>query len=43
MVRTRYFQGFPPYGSGHGVMIGPSRAIQLAKLAFERWWLWRWF
>jgi hypothetical protein len=43
MLRTRYLKGFPPYGSGAGVMYGPSRAIHLAKLAFETWWLWRWF
>jgi hypothetical protein len=43
MLRTRYFKGFPPYGSGSGMMYGPSRAIHMSKLAFEKWWLWRWF
>ena len=43
MLRTRYFKGFPPYGSGYGVMYGPNVPIHLAKLAFEKWWLWRWF
>ena len=35
MLRTRYPKGFPPYGSGSGVMYGPSRSIHLAKLAFR--------
>jgi hypothetical protein len=43
MLRTRYPKGFPPYGSGAGKMYGPSPVIHAAKLAFERWWLWRWF
>lgn len=43
MLRTRYPKGFPPYGTGVGRMYGPNRSLHLAKLAFERWWLWRWF
>jgi hypothetical protein len=42
-LRTGYPKGFPSYGSGSGVMYGPRRVIHLAKLAFEQWWLWRWF
>jgi hypothetical protein len=43
MLRTRYPKGFPPYGSGVGQMYGPNAAVHAAKLAFEKWWLWRWF
>ncbi len=43
MLRTRYPKGFPPYGSGVGRIFGPNMPIHWAKLAFEKWWLWRWF
>lgn len=43
MLRTGYFTGFPRFGSGYGVMYGPSTATHLSKIAFEKWWLWRWF
>jgi len=43
MSRTIYPKGFPPKGEGVGKMYGPSTAIYLAKIAFEKWWLWRYF
>ncbi len=43
MPRRRYPKGFLPSGAGSGRMYGPNAAIHAAKLAFETWWLWRWF
>lgn len=43
MLRTPYPKGFPPYGAGSGGRYGPNAAIHAAKLACEKWWLWRWF
>lgn len=42
--RTIFPTGLPNEG-GQPVdwVYGPSRAINAAKVAFEKWWLWRWF
>jgi hypothetical protein len=43
MSRTIYPRGFPPKGEGFSRVYGPSRALYAAKVAFEKWWLWRYF
>jgi hypothetical protein len=41
--RTTYPRGWPPFGAGEARSWGPSRSIYWAKIAFEKWWLWRYF
>jgi len=41
--RTIYPTGWPPYGAGTSKVWGPSRLVYGAKIAFEKWWLWRYF
>ena len=41
--RTVYPRGYPPKGEGRGRAYGPTPLIYLAKIAFEKWWLWRYF
>jgi hypothetical protein len=41
--RTTYPNGWPPFGVGSSRSWGPSPAIYWAKIAFEKWWLWRYF
>jgi hypothetical protein len=41
MNRTIYPQGWS--GGGRSRSWGPSPLIYWAKLAFEQWWLWRYF